>query len=149
MDATINALVDLLIKAIPTVIFFIFLAAYLNATYFKPLAGILAERRKSTEGLRELSQSAFASADRKESEFERMLQAARSQIGHENEETRRGWLQEQTEAIATARAQVEGQLESARKQIAIDLAQASAQVESNIEPLTEQIVQSLSRRRAA
>ncbi len=149
MDATINALVDLLIRAIPTVIFFVFLTAYLNATYFKPLAGILEERRRSTEGLRELSQAAFASADRKESEFERMLQAARNQIGQENEATRQGWAQDQTEAVARARAEAEGQLEAARKQIAVDLAHASTQVEANIEPLTEQIVQSLSRRRAA
>lgn len=149
MDATINALVDLLIKAIPTVIFFVFLTAYLNATYFKPLARILGERRKATEGLRELSQSAFASADRKESEFERMLQAARNQIGQENEETRRGWAVEQTEAIARARAEAEARLGAARKQIAVDLAEASAQVQSNIEPLTERIVQSLTRRRAA
>jgi F-type H+-transporting ATPase subunit b len=149
MDATINAIGDLLLKAIPTVIFFLFLTAYLRRVYFKPLAHILEERRRATEGLRELSQQAFASADEKVSEYDRTLQAARAQISAENEVRRRQALLEQSETIARARAEAEGKLAAARDEIAREMSDASAEIESQIQPLADQIIASLLRRRAA
>ena len=149
MDATLHALVDLLIKSIPTGILFVFLVYYLKAVYFRPVAAILEERRRSTEGLRELSQNAFESADQKANEFQRRLQAARSEIGQENEEIRRGWLEEQAQAIAQARADAEVKLFAARRKISEEVEQAGTQIGASIQPLTEQIITALSRRRAA
>lgn len=149
MDETINALGDLLLKSIPTILFFVFLTAYLKSVYFKPLANILEERRKATEGLREISQQAFASADEKASEYERALQAARAEINSDNEKIRRQLLQEQSETIARARAEAEAKLAAARNVIAGEVSQAGGEIETQIQPLTEQIIASLLRRRAA
>lgn len=55
MDATLQALGDLLVKAIPTVLFFIGLTFYLKKVYFQPMARIFEERRKETEGAATIS----------------------------------------------------------------------------------------------
>ena len=102
MDATLNALADLLLEAIPTVVLFLFLVYYLKKVFFIPIANILEERRKATEGVRELSQRAFEAADKRNSEFETALQLARADLGQENETLRRQWEKEESEAIAEA-----------------------------------------------
>jgi F0F1-type ATP synthase membrane subunit b/b' len=78
MDATLHALADLLLESIPTVVLFLFLVYYLKKVFFIPVARILEDRRKATEGVRELSQRAFEAADKRSSEFETALQLARS-----------------------------------------------------------------------
>ena len=107
MESTLHDLTNLLIQAIPTVVFFLFLTFYLKQVYFRPLAKILDERHRATEGVRELSQRAFEAADQKSSEFERALQLARAEINQENEALRQKWAQEQMETVAKARAEAE------------------------------------------
>jgi len=149
MDSTLHALANLLIQAIPTVVLFVFLTFYLKTVYFRPLAKVLEERRKATEGVRELSQRAFEAADQKASEFERALQLARSEINKENEALRQRWVQEQNEAIAKARAEADARLGQAKAEIAEEAKRAQSELETSIQPLSEQIVQSLLQRRAA
>jgi F-type H+-transporting ATPase subunit b len=149
MDATLNAIGQLLLQSIPTIIFFLFLTAYLKRVYFAPLGRILEERKKSTEGLRELSQSVFASADAKASEYDRLLQAARAEIGAENEKRRREWQDEHAAVIARARAEAEAKLTAARTEVERETQQAEQEIHQQIEPLTEQVIASLLRRRAA
>lgn len=149
MDATLRDLAELAIKAIPTIIFFIFLTVYLKRVYFKPIAKILEERRKQTEGVRDLAQRAFEAADKKTSEFERAIQLARGEISQENESTRRQWSQEQAETIAQARAEAERQVVEAKRQIAQEVEKANSDLGQAVENLSLHIVESLSRRRAA
>ena len=149
MEATLNALGDLLVKAIPTVIFFIILTVYLKAILFRPLAKIFEERRKATEGVRELAQRAFEAADKKSSEFEHALQIARAELHREREAMRRRWTEEQEQEIAKARAEAERQIEDAKRQIAEEVQKAQSQLDANVEDLSKQIVSSVLRRRAA
>ncbi|MBV8709395.1 MAG: ATP synthase F0 subunit B [Acidobacteriaceae bacterium] len=149
MDSTLHALANLLLQAIPTVIFFLFLTFYLKRVYFGPLAQVLEQRRKETEGVRELSQRAFEAADQKSSEFERALQLARAEINAENEALRQKWAQEQMETIAKARSEAEARIAQAKGEVAAETKRAQSELEANVQPLSEQIVQSLLRRRAA
>ncbi|HEX4750495.1 MAG TPA: hypothetical protein VH302_13205 [Bryobacteraceae bacterium] len=149
MDATLHALGDLLIKAIPTALFFIFLAVYLQKVFFKPLARILEERRKQTEGVRELARQAMEAADKKTSEFEHALQMARAEIHAEHEKRRQKWIEEQAARIAEARAEADGQIQQAREQIFAEVQQAEAEMSVKVDALSEQIVSSLLKRRAA
>src|SRR3954471_15485100 len=116
MDATLHALGELLIKAIPTVLFFLFLTFYLKQVFFKPLAKILEERRKATEGVRELSQRAFEAADKRSSEFETALQMARADLGQHNESLRRQWEREEAELVAKAHAEAAARVEAAKQE---------------------------------
>lgn len=149
MDSTLHALANLLLQAIPTVVFFLFLAFYLKKVYFQPLARVLEQRRRETEGVQELSQRAFEAADQKSSEFERALQLARAEISGENETLRQKWAQEQMETVARARAEAEARVTQAKTEIARETERAQGELEANVQPLSEQIVQSLLRRRAA
>jgi F-type H+-transporting ATPase subunit b len=149
MEATLHALGDLLVKAIPTVLFFIFLTFYLKAVLFKPLAKIFEERRKATEGVRELAQRAFEAADKKTAEFEHALQMARTELHQEREALRRRWTEEQEQEIAKARAEAERQIEDAKRQIAQEVEKAQAELDARVDTLSQDIVSSLLRRRAA
>src|SRR5437764_5282834 len=115
MDATLNALADLLLEAIPTVVLFLFLVYYLKKVFFIPVAKILEERRKATEGVRELSQRAFEAADKRSSEFETALQLARADLGQENEALRRQWEREESESIAKAHSEAAVRIEALKR----------------------------------
>ncbi len=149
MDSTLKALADLLLEAVPTIIFFLFLAWYLKRVFFRPLSAILEERRKATEGVRELAERASELAAQKESEFEEAIQLARGDIYKEHEKLRWQWSQEQTEAIAKARAEVDAQIDEAKHEIAAEAERAQAELSGRMESLSEDIINSLLARRAA
>lgn len=149
MDATLQALGDLLVKAIPTVLFFIGLTFYLKKVYFQPMARIFEERRKETEGVRELARRAFEAAEKRTSEFEHALQMARAELHQEHEALRRRWAEEQEQQIAQVRAEAARQIEEAKKQVAQEVERAQAELNAKVPVLSDQIVSSLLRRRAA
>lgn len=149
MENTLRDLGNLLIEAIPTIAFFILLIVYLKQVFFKPMARILEERRKATEGVRDLARRAFEAADKKNAEFEHALQIARSELHQEHEALRRQWSKEQAEAIAQARAEADEKIQIAKQQIALEVAKAEAALDAKVDALSEQIVSSLTTRRAA
>jgi F-type H+-transporting ATPase subunit b len=149
MEATLQGLAELLVKAVPTIIFFALLTLYLKHVFFKPLARILDERKRATEGVRQLAQQAFAAADQKASEFQRALQLARGEIEQEQEALRRRWNDEQVETIRTARTEADQKILEAKQQIADEVQRAQAELDATVESLSDQIVSSVLRRRAA
>jgi len=149
MDTTLQALGDLLLKAVPTILFFVLLTFYLKKVFFTPLAKILDERKRATEGVRELAQRALEAAEKKNSEFERALQLARAELYQEQESLRRHWAEEQAKLVAQARADADRRIEEAKRQIAQEVERAQAELNTRVEALSEQVVNSLLRRRAA
>jgi F-type H+-transporting ATPase subunit b len=149
MDSTAQQLTELLIKAIPTVFFFIALAIYLRIVFFKPLLEVMRERRRQTEGIRKLAEDAFAAADQKTAEFERALQAARAEIYKDQEAMRQRWLAEQAETLAGARAEAYERIRQARTEISQDVERAKEELASSAASLSEQIVKQLIGQRAA
>lgn len=149
MDATLHALADLLIRAVPTILFFILLTFYLKAVLFRPLAKILEERRKATEGVRDLAQRAFEAADKRNAEFEYALQLIRNELYQRHEAKRREWSDEQARSIAEARAEADRQIAEVRRQIAEEVEKTQAEMDAKVETISQQIVSSLLRRSAA
>lgn len=149
MDATLHALGNLLIQSIPTILFFVFLTWFLNRVYFRRMAQVFEQRRRATEGVRDLAQQAFENADRKTSEFERALQAARAQIHQEQEAQRRQWAEEQAAQLAAARSEADRKIQQAKVEIDEEASRAQLQLNEQVQSLSEQIVQALTRRRAA
>lgn len=149
MEATLHALGELLLEAIPTILFFLLLNFFLKQVFFKPVGRILEERRKATEGVRELSRQAFETADRKTEEFERALQLARQKINAENDEMRKEWAAEHARSISRARTDAERKLSEARAEVTDELNKAHEDMEAQIDTLSRSIVDSLLRRRAA
>jgi F0F1-type ATP synthase membrane subunit b/b' len=149
MDATLKALAALALEAIPTVLFFIFLTHYLKRVYFLPVAGILEERRKQTEGMRELAKRAHEAADQKGHEFETAIMLVRAQLLQENEAQRRQWAEEQAKLVEDARTEAEQQVAAAKRAIAGELEKAKSDILPSVDQLSSRIVESLLRRRAA
>lgn len=149
MDSTLQQLRSLLVQAIPTILFFSLLTVYLRSVFFRPIARIFEDRRKATEGVRELAQQALAAADKKSSEFEQAIRIARNQIHQEHEAQRKQWLDEQAQQIAAARAQADESIARAKQDIAEELKSAEAELNVQIESLARQISDTLLRRRAA
>jgi F-type H+-transporting ATPase subunit b len=149
MEATLQQLAALLLKAVPTIIFFALLTVYLKHVFFKPLARILDERKKATEGVRELAQQAFATADEKASEFHRALQLARAEMEQEHEALRRRWTDEQVDTIQKARAEADQRILEAKHQISDEVQRAQAELNATVEALSDRIVSSVLKRRAA
>jgi F-type H+-transporting ATPase subunit b len=149
MDATLKALAALALEAIPTVLFFIFLTHYLKRVYFIPVAKIMEERRKQTEGMRELAKRAHEAADQKGHEFESAILLVRAQLLRENEAQRRQWSEEQAKLVADARTAAEQQVAAAKLEIARELKSAKSDIGPAVDRLSSQIVESLLKRRAA
>ena len=93
MQETLQALGGILLKAIPTIILLIVLHFYLKAVLFGPLDRVLKERRKLTEGARELAEASLAAATRKADEYEAKLREARAAVYKQQEEIRKRWLE--------------------------------------------------------
>ncbi len=149
MESTLHSLADLLVKAVPTIIFFALLTVYLKHVFFKPLARILNERKQATEGVRRLAEQAFAAADKKSSEFERALHMARAEMEQEHEALRQAWSDEQVEAIAKAREEADRTIQQAKQAISDEVKRAQAELDASVGAMSEQIVDSLLKRRAA
>ncbi len=149
MDATLNQLGHLLLEAVPTALFFVLLTVYLNYVFFRPMARILEERRKATEGVRELARRAFEAAEKRTSEFEHALHIARAELHQEHDALRRQWSEEQAQAIAQARAEADARVQAAREQIGQEADRAEADIDARIETFSRQIEDAVLVRRAA
>jgi F-type H+-transporting ATPase subunit b len=149
MQETARELAHLLLKSVPTIIFFLGLMAYLNYVFFRPIKRILEERKQATEGVKDLARQAFEAADRKNSEFEQALQIARAELHREREVLHRRWASEQVEQIAKARAEADAKIERAKRETDEEIRRAEAELEGRVPGLGEEILGALLARRAA
>ncbi len=129
--------------------FLVFLTLYLKYVFFRPLERILDKRNEETEGARRLAEQAFAAADRKVSDFEKALQAARMDLHREQEAQRKRWLADQAQAISAARAHAEMRIEETRLELVEETDRATAELAVHARALAEQIIENMLDRRAA
>ena len=83
MEATLNALGQILLKAMPTFVLVFLLYFYLKRMFFRPLEGVLRKRYEATEGARKLADESLAKAAAKAEEFEAAMRAARGEVYQE------------------------------------------------------------------
>src|SRR3954471_22141326 len=103
MEATLHALGQLIIQALPTFFLVLFLFLYLRSVFYKPLEHVLAERSEATEGARKKAAEALDRAQAKAIAYEEQIRAARNDLYREQEEVRRKWRDEQVAQLAAAR----------------------------------------------
>jgi F-type H+-transporting ATPase subunit b len=149
MEQTLQALVGILQKAVPTIVLLILLHFYLKAMLFGPLAKVLKQRDALTKGARKSAEESLASAERKTAEYEAKLHEARSEVYREQEEIRRKWLAEQTEHIEQARDRSSAAVHAAREQISREAAIARTGLLETSGTLADQIAGAILNRRAS
>jgi F-type H+-transporting ATPase subunit b len=149
MQETLQALGGILLKAIPTVVLLIILHFYLKAVLFGPLDRVMKERRKLTEGARELADASLAAATRKADEYEAKLREARAAVYKQQEDIRKRWLDEQAQQVAEARTLSESTVKTAREAIAQDAAEARKSLQDTSAAVADRIVTTVLGKRAA
>ena len=140
MDKTLDALSDLLLKALPTFFLVVFLYFYLRKIFFQPLDKVLEARRDATEGTRARAEAIFRKAEEKAAQYEAALQSARSEIYREQESERQKALGTHAARIREVRSQAEAQLRQARERIAEDVAAAKQTLAGQADTMAEQVI---------
>jgi F-type H+-transporting ATPase subunit b len=148
MEQTLHALAGILLKSIPTVVLLLFLYFYLKAMLFGPLNRVLKQRHELTEGTRQAADRSLQEAERKVQEYEAKMREARAEVYREQEETRRQWLADQTGQIDGARERTGQTVQSAKEQMAIEIAGARQSLTEAAGTLADQIATAVLARRA-
>ena len=148
MEQTLQALVGILQKAVPTILLLLLLHFYFKAMLFGPLAKILKQRDALTKGARQSADESLASAERKTTEYESRLRDARGEVYREQEEIRRKWLAEQAEQIEQARGRSAAAVRTAKERIAGEAAEARNSLRDTSGTLADQIAGTILNRRA-
>ena len=118
MEATLHALGEILVQALPTFFLVLLLFIYLRSMFFKPLERVLAERREATEGARKKAAEALDRAKAKAADYEEKIRAARNDLYREQEEIRRKWRDDQSAQVAAARQSAEASVKEAKARMA-------------------------------
>lgn len=149
MDATLQALGGILLKAVPTIVLLIILNLYLKRMFFRPLSDVLQKRREATEGARQAAEAALARASEKEAQIRAALRKAREEIYQEQEAARKRLVADQTSMIEESRQKSRALIHQAREQMAKDTEAAKRELAGTAGALVDQIVRLLIERRTA
>lgn len=149
MDATLQALGQILLKAVPTFLLVIFLNYYLKSVFFKPFQKMLQQRYEASEGARKVAEQSLERAAAKASEYEAALRRAKGEV-YENQERAHKHLHEQQESeLQAARKEAEAAVSRAKADLAKDVEAAKNGLVRESEMLAQQIADSILRRNAA
>jgi F-type H+-transporting ATPase subunit b len=147
MAATLNALRDILLKAIPTFLLVLFLHFYLKKIFFNPLERIIRQRYEATEGARLEAMASLQEAEAKTAEYQAALREARAEIYREQEAARKQWRQEQDSAARNARAEAVSRVEAAKAGLAAEAEQARLRLATEGQDLASRIAETILRPR--
>lgn len=143
MESTLNALGQLLLKAVPTIVLLLIVHFYLKSVFFRPMADVLAKRRAATEGERESAEALRAKAEEHTKTIEAKLREAREAIYQEQEEARRTWISEQMAQIDQARKQAHDLIHHSKQELDAETEEAKRQLPATADALAEEIANSL------
>ena len=149
MDATLHALGEILLKAVPTFLLVVLLHFYLKYIYFKPLEKVLDQRYQVTEGARKLAEESMKRAAAKASDYEAAMRAARAEIYQAQEQLHKQLQEREAADLAVARERAEAMIKQAKAQLAEDVEAAKTSLAGESDLLAAQIAESLLRRSAA
>jgi F-type H+-transporting ATPase subunit b len=148
MGHTVQALGGILLRSIPTFFLILFLTFYLRRMLFAPIEKVLAERNAATVGARQSAEALLRQAERKTVEYQAAIREARAAIFHEQEQTRRQWLDEQATQVRAAKGASEQLLAEAREQIGQEAADAREHLRRTAASLADQIASTILERSA-
>ncbi len=139
----LNQIGGLVLGSVPTMVFFLLLAAAYGLLVRRPLERTLAERKARTSGAVEQARGAIAAAEAETTVYEEKLRAARSEIMAARERRLQQWQAERDAALEAARGAAKEKLAAARTEIEAASGDARKQVEGATEMLSEQILRAV------
>jgi|SRR5581483_289778 len=149
MDAILQQLGQLLLRAVPTFLLVVVLHFYLKYMFFKPLEKVLQQRYQATEGAKKLAEESLERAAKKTAEYEAALRAARAEVYQAQEQVHKQLQEREAAELAAARRNSEELIQEARATLARDVEAAKASLAAESEILAGQIADTILRRSAA
>jgi len=140
MDETLRQVGELLLGAIPTIVFVTLLYAAYKMIVHKPLTRVLEDRRSKTEGAIEKARADIAAAEARTAEYEQRLREARFAVFKNQEARRQQAVQARATAAVQARSRAQAQVEQARTAIEQDKASAQAGLQQETARLAAEII---------
>ena len=126
-----------------TIFYVVVLYAFMTHFFFKPIVRVLHERRRLIEGRIQSAEQSVAEADKKASEYENALKAARSETFRRQETQREQALAEKTELLSRTKTETEKTVQQARVRLLSDAEAASKKLEAEVDSLARQLTTSL------
>ena len=148
MDATLDALYNIILRGLPTFFLVLLLHFYLKSTFFKPIEKVLRDRFDATVGARKKAAESVARAEQKAAEYEGAIRHARTEIYKVNEEKRKALAAEITARFADEKKAAESKLAEGKVFVATEVAAARQGLLAETESLAEAITASILRRTA-
>ena len=149
MEATLQALGQILLKAVPSFLLVIFLNFYLKAVFFKPLQKILQQRYEASEGARKLAAQSLERAAAKAAEYEAALRKAKGEVYETQERIHQQLQEEQESQLRDARKRADATAARAKSDLAKDVEVAKDGLARESEMLAQKIAESILGRSAA
>ena len=143
MEETIRQLGELLLGAIPTVIFMVLLWIAYSLLVYRPLTRVLAERHSRTEGAVERARADIAAAEARTAEYEQRLREARLAIFKSQEARRQQAMTARAAAVAEARSKAHAQVEQAHAAIEKDKVAAQEKLQLESSRLASEIIRAV------
>jgi len=143
MDETLKQLGELLLGAIPTVIFLLLIYGFYTALVHRPLARVLAERHSKTEGAVEKARADIAASEARTAEYEQRLREARMAVFKTQEARRQQVMQARAAAVAEARSKAQTHVAQARADIEKDKQSAQGGLQAESAALAQEIIRTV------
>jgi len=145
MDALLQQLAGLFLRAVPTMVLFLLLCLAYWLIVHRRLSAVLSQRHELTEGAMEKARADIAAAEARTKEYEERLRDAKMSVYKAQETRRRQLLDAKSSALAEARAATESQVQAARESIRQDAERAKATLQAEAETLAAQIIRTVLR----
>jgi F-type H+-transporting ATPase subunit b len=123
------------LSVVAVILIVLVLAFILNWGLFGPITRIMREREAAIRAATEAAEIASAKAADATAQFERKMHAAKADLYHQMEETRRGALDERAEILAAARRDVESTLTEATARLEAQVNDARKRLEQDADAL--------------
>lgn len=144
MDAALQeAIGELLLGSVPTIILLVLLWVAYRAIVHKPLLAVLAERHRRTQGAVAKAQADIAAADARTAEYEAQLREARMSLYRSQEASRKQLMDARTAAMTEARKAAESRVKAAVAEIQKDATAARSGIQAQGDALANDIIKAI------
>jgi len=140
MEETLRQLGGLLLGSIPTILLFLVTYGAYHLILHRPLAQVLEERHRRTEGAIEQARADVAAAEAKTAEYEQRLREAKVAVYKAQEARRQQALATRAAAVAQARQQASAQVNQAKARIEQDVTAAKTGLQGETERLAGEVI---------
>jgi F-type H+-transporting ATPase subunit b len=143
MGEIASQLGQLLVQSIPTIVCVLFLVAFLNRLFFKPLSKTLDARARATTGALAEAREQAEKAEARLGEYERAIQAARQEIYRHREDVRREALSRRDGRIQDARSRADLMVNEAQAALEKEIALAKLELQAAADSLAVEVADAL------